>query len=94
MKKDFYKVLGVAENAPAEEVIQKIKLYMDSVGRFGDSPFIYPVYGLAGVVQPAKKKDIFTGTDELVRLTTPEEAKAHPAEWLAKVAAHLAGKIG
>lgn len=53
-----------------------------------------PVYGLAGIVQPAKKKDIFTGTDELVRLTTPEQAKAHPAEWLGKLAAQLAGKIG
>ncbi len=52
-----------------------------------------PCYGLAGVVQPArKKKDIFTGTDSLVRLTTVEEAKAHPAEWLSKVSGELAAK--
>ena len=27
----------------------KIKLYLNSVGIFGDSPFIYPVYGLGGI---------------------------------------------
>ena len=36
-------------NRPAIETIEKIKLYMDSVGRYGDSPFIYPVYGLGGI---------------------------------------------
>jgi Rab GDP dissociation inhibitor len=35
-------------NRPAIETIDKIKLYMDSIGRYGDSPFIYPVYGLGG----------------------------------------------
>lgn len=34
---------------PATKVIDKIKLYMDSMGRYGDSPFIYPVYGLGGI---------------------------------------------
>jgi len=29
--------------------MDKIKLYMDSIGRYGDSPFIYPVYGLGGI---------------------------------------------
>lgn len=33
---------------PAIETIDKIKLYMDSIGRYGDSPFIYPIYGLGG----------------------------------------------
>jgi Rab GDP dissociation inhibitor len=36
-------------NKPALETIQKIKLYMGSVGLFGDSPFIYPIYGLGGI---------------------------------------------
>lgn len=31
------------------EVILKIQLYIDSAGRFGDSPFIYPIYGLSGI---------------------------------------------
>jgi len=34
---------------PACETIEKIKLYMDSHGRYGDSPFIYPIYGLGGI---------------------------------------------
>ena len=29
--------------------IDKIRLYMNSVGRYGDSPFIYPIYGLSGI---------------------------------------------
>jgi len=36
-------------NRPAIEVVNKIKLYMDSIGRYGDSPFIYPIYGLGGI---------------------------------------------
>jgi Rab GDP dissociation inhibitor len=31
--------------------IEKIKLYMSSVGRYGDSPFIYPIYGLSGIAE-------------------------------------------
>jgi Rab GDP dissociation inhibitor len=34
---------------PAIEAIDRIKLYMDSHGRYGDSPFIYPIYGLGGI---------------------------------------------
>jgi len=34
---------------PAIETIEKIKLYMDSIGRYGDSPFLYPLYGLGGI---------------------------------------------
>lgn len=36
-------------NVPAIDVIRKLKLYMDSVGLYGESPFIYPVYGLGGI---------------------------------------------
>lgn len=34
---------------PAIEVIRKIQLYADSMGRYGNSPFIYPIYGLGGI---------------------------------------------
>ena len=34
---------------PAIDVIRKIQLYMDSMGRYGNSPFIYPIYGLGGI---------------------------------------------
>lgn len=36
-------------NKVSMDTIDKIKLYMDSHGRYGDSPFIYPVYGLGGI---------------------------------------------
>ena len=31
---------------PAIDAINKIKLYMESIGKYGDSPFLYPIYGL------------------------------------------------
>ena len=34
---------------PAFETIERIKLYMNSIGLYGDSPFIYPIYGLGGI---------------------------------------------
>lgn len=34
---------------PAHECIKKIGLYVDSLGKYGDSPFLYPVYGLGGI---------------------------------------------
>lgn len=32
-------------------MIEKIKLYIDSIGRYGDSPFVYPIYGLGGIAE-------------------------------------------
>lgn len=34
---------------PAIQCINKAKLYMDSMGRYGNSPFLYPIYGLGGI---------------------------------------------
>jgi Rab GDP dissociation inhibitor len=34
---------------PAIDVIKKVQLYADSIGRYGSSPFIYPIYGLGGI---------------------------------------------
>jgi Rab GDP dissociation inhibitor len=34
---------------PAHDVLMKIKLYMDSIGLYGNSPFIYPIYGVGGI---------------------------------------------
>jgi len=34
---------------PAIQACAKIGLYMDSIGKYGDSPFLYPVYGLGGL---------------------------------------------
>lgn len=34
---------------PAVEVVRKMQLYAESMGRYGNSPFIYPIYGLGGI---------------------------------------------
>jgi Rab GDP dissociation inhibitor len=36
-------------NKPASYVFPKMKLYFDSAFKYGDSPFLYPVYGLGGL---------------------------------------------
>lgn len=34
---------------PAYDTVKKMQLYMESLGKYGDSPFLYPVYGLGGL---------------------------------------------
>ena len=34
---------------PAGPTIKKMQLYLQSAGRYGDSPFLYPIYGLGGL---------------------------------------------
>lgn len=34
---------------PARDTIIKMQLYNESIGRYGDSPFLYPIYGLGGL---------------------------------------------
>ena len=36
---------------PAIEVVRRCKLYIDSVLRYGNSPYIYPLYGLGEMPQ-------------------------------------------
>lgn len=36
-------------NKSAMETVPKMKLYADSMGKYGLSPFLYPVYGLGGL---------------------------------------------
>jgi Rab GDP dissociation inhibitor len=43
-------------NRPAIDSMRKIKVYLDSFGRFGNSPFIYPIYGLAGIPEGFSRK--------------------------------------
>lgn len=39
------------KNAPIVEFIERVKLYYDSLGRFGKSPYLYPLYGLGELPQ-------------------------------------------
>ena len=32
-----------------KESVEKMQLYTESIGRYGDSPFLYPIYGLGGL---------------------------------------------
>jgi len=36
---------------PAKVTIEKMQLYFNSFGRYGNSPFIYPVWGLSGLAE-------------------------------------------
>lgn len=36
-------------NKPCGMTIERIQLYMSSISRFGNSPFVYPIYGLSGL---------------------------------------------
>lgn len=48
---------------PAFFTIMRMKLYMNSLMRFGSSPFIYPVYGLGGIPEAFSRRcAIYNGT--------------------------------
>jgi len=36
-------------NKNSKLAIEKMQLYTESIGRYGDSPFLYPIYGLGGL---------------------------------------------
>jgi Rab GDP dissociation inhibitor len=36
---------------PAIETVDRIKLYMSSIHKYGESPFIYPLWGLSGLAE-------------------------------------------
>jgi Rab GDP dissociation inhibitor len=48
---------------PAANTIQRIKLYSDSLARYGKSPYLYPMYGLGELPQGfARLSAIYGGT--------------------------------
>lgn len=50
-------------NKPCQETISKIKLYSDSLSRYGKSPYLYPLYGLGELPQGfARLSAIYGGT--------------------------------
>lgn len=34
---------------PAIDTLKRVQLYVESLGKYGDSPFLYPIYGLGGL---------------------------------------------
>ncbi len=53
---------------PAQLTIDKIRLYMESLARYGNSPYIYPLYGLGELPQGfARLSAIYGGTYMLNR---------------------------
>merc|ERR1712168_1129907 len=50
-------------NKPASEALKRIKLYSDSLARYGKSPYLYPLYGLGELPQGfARLSAIYGGT--------------------------------
>lgn len=48
---------------PAYITIERLKLYMESCGKYGENPFIYPVYGLAMIPEGfSRKSAVYGGT--------------------------------
>jgi Rab GDP dissociation inhibitor len=48
---------------PAEETVKRIKLYSDSLARYGKSPYLYPLYGLGELPQGfARLSAVYGGT--------------------------------
>jgi len=53
----------LTENGKAPETIERIRLYGNSVSRYGKSPYIYPLYGLGELPQGfARLSAIYGGT--------------------------------
>src|SRR5271169_3699729 len=53
----------VTEKGTAPETIERIRLYGNSVARYGKSPYIYPLYGLGELPQGfARLSAIYGGT--------------------------------
>lgn len=51
------------EKGAAKETIQRIRLYVNSMARYGKSPYIYPLYGLGELPQGfARLSAIYGGT--------------------------------
>lgn len=57
---------------PSAETISKIKLYMSSIGAYGDSPFIYPLYGLSGLAEGFSRMCALYGGTYMLNRDTEE----------------------
>jgi len=58
--------------APAISLIEKVRLYTDSMGRYGDSPFLYPIYGLGGIPEGFSRLAAIHGGTYMLRTNADE----------------------
>ncbi|KAL0236078.1 hypothetical protein GEMRC1_002660 [Eukaryota sp. GEM-RC1] len=50
-------------SAPAVETVKRIRLFCESLARFGSSPYVYPMYGLGDIPQAfARLASVYGGT--------------------------------
>ena len=59
-------------HAPTLPLIERIKLYTDSMGRYGDSPFLYPIYGLGGIPEGFSRLAAIHGGTYMLRTNADE----------------------
>jgi len=57
---------------PACHLIEKVRLYSDSMGRYGDSPFLYPIYGLGGIPEGFSRLAAIHGGTYMLRTNADE----------------------
>jgi len=57
---------------PAIQLMEKIRLYTDSMGRYGDSPFLYPIYGLGGIPEGFSRLAAIHGGTYMLRTNAEE----------------------
>ena len=56
----------------ATPVIERVHLYIDSMGRYGDSPFLYPIYGLGGIPEGFSRLAAIHGGTYMLRTNADE----------------------
>jgi Rab GDP dissociation inhibitor len=57
---------------PSMEFVERLRLYLDSSGRYGDSPFLYPIYGLGGIPEGFSRMSALHGGTYMLRANVEE----------------------
>jgi len=57
---------------PAMNTVMKMQLYLNSTGRYGESPFLYPIYGLGGLPEAFSRLCAIHGGTYMLN-TNPDE---------------------
>ena len=57
---------------PAMGTVMQMQLYLNSQGRYGESPFLYPIYGLGGLPEAFSRLCAIHGGTYMLN-TNPDE---------------------